>query len=225
MIVSVHMPKTAGRSFEAALRRRFGAAILEDYGTYPLNTPPGVRQRAAIEACLAHASQAFDGIDCIHGHFLPIRYLLLASARPVTFVTWLRHPVQRVLSHYHYWHRAYDPATAPPLHRRVVEEQWSLERFCLSDEMRNVYAQFLWGFPIDNFDFVGITEHYDDDLAYFARRYLEIEIPSERVNAVLAPGEGHQVDPDLERRIAACHARDMALYERALEARQARPVS
>ena len=47
MIISVHLPKTAGKSFEAALRTRFEGALLEDYGTFPMNTPPsseGVRK-------------------------------------------------------------------------------------------------------------------------------------------------------------------------------------
>ena len=146
MIISVHLPKTAGKSFEAALRTRFGDAILEDYGTFPMNTPVFERSRAALETSLVNAEANFDGVECIHGHFLPLKYLLLATRRDLTFVTWVRHPVQRMLSNYHYWKRTYDPGTARPLHRRVVEEEWSVERFCLGEEMRNMYGEFLWGF-------------------------------------------------------------------------------
>jgi hypothetical protein len=222
MIISVHLPKTAGKSFEAALQARFGSGLREDYGTFPMNTPRAERQRAALEACLANASASFAGTACIHGHFLPLKYLLLAEQRPVTFVTWLRHPVQRAISNFHYWRRAYDPATARPLHRRVVEEDWTLERFCLCDEMRDMYSQFLWGFPIENFAFIGITEHFDRDLADFAERHLGIAVTPERLNAGSVPGEAYPIESDLRRRIEECHARDMVLYERALALRQAR---
>ena len=77
-------------------------------------------------------------------------------------------------SHYHYWQRSYDPAagTTSSLHRRVVEESWSLRRFCLAPELRNVYTEFLWGFPSGRLDFVGITEFYAEDLRYFSREML-----------------------------------------------------
>jgi hypothetical protein len=222
MVISVHLPKTAGKSFEAALLAHFGAALREDYSTFPMNTPVEQRRRAALEGCLANGMEDFHGVRCIHGHFLPLRYLLLADRRPVTFVTWLRHPVQRAISNYHYWRRAFDPATAPPLHRRVVEEDWSLERFCLCDEMRDMYSEFLWGFPIENFAFIGITEHFESDLAEFADRYLGIAVTPERLNAATAPGEVHAVDLGLQRRVETFHERDMALYERALALRQTR---
>ena len=223
MIISVHLPKTAGKSFEAALRTRFEGALLEDYGTFPMNTPPLQRCRAALQASLANVDASFAGVECIHGHFLPLKYLLLSVSRELTFVTWVRHPVQRMISNYHYWQRTYEAATARPLHRRMVEEQWSLERFCLGDEMRNMYSHFLWGFPVDNFAFIGVTEHYDEDLAYFAQRYLGGPVPSQRLNVGSAAGQEYEIDPGLRRRVEAFHARDMALYDHALESRAARP--
>jgi hypothetical protein len=222
MIISVHLPKTAGKSFEGALRKRFGDALLEDYGSFPINTPRLERLRAALEACRVNGASSFNGVECIHGHFLPLKYLLLAEQQPVTFVTWLRHPVQRVVSHYHYWQRTYDPAGSPPLHRRIVNEGWSLERFCLGEEVRDLYTQFLWGFPVENFAFIGVTEHYNEDLEEFAQRHLGITVTPERLNAGTRAGEPHDLEPGLARRIEAHHARDMALYARVLETRRAR---
>lgn len=225
MIISVHLPKTAGKSFEATLRAHFGDGLREDYGTFPMNTPVLTRSRRALDDSLAHAAADFAGVACIHGHFMPLRYLLLSLTRELTFVTWLRHPVQRMISNYHYWQQTYDAATARPLHRRVVEEQWSLERFCLGDEMRDMYSQFLWGFPDDNFSFVGITEHYDEDLAYFARRFLGRPVTAERLNVGVAGGHDYAIEPELNQRIEAFHARDMALYRRALETRAGRAAA
>jgi hypothetical protein len=225
MIISVHLPKTAGKSFQAALEARFGTSLLEDYASFPMNTPEVERTRSALEASLQNADREFAGVQCIHGHFLPVKYLLMATRRPLTFVTWLRDPVDRVLSNYYYWKRAYEPESSPPLHRKVVEEDWSVERFCLCSEMRNMYAQFLWGFPVENFDFIGVTEHYDEDLAYFADRFLGVPVEAQRLNVGAAQGGPYQIDEGLRQRIEAFHDRDMDLYRRALEKRRARLAS
>lgn len=220
MIISVHLPKTAGRSFEAALRSRFGDRLLEDYGSFPINSPRYERNRAALEASLRNAEHGLPGVECVHGHFLPVTYLLLSCRRETTFVTWMRDPVQRMISHYFYWQRTYQPDTSPALHRRVVEEEWSLERFCLSDEMQNLYESFFWAFPVQNFGFVGVTEFYDDDLAYFARHFLGVTVEPQRVN--VGEGRYYDLDPVLRRRIEAFHETDMERYEWAMDRRRAR---
>jgi len=222
MIISVHLPKTAGKSFQAALETRFGDSLLEDYGSFPINTPRYERQRAALEASLSSAEADLAGVECIHGHFLPVKYLLLATRRDLTFVTWVRDPIQRLLSHYHYWRKTDQPGTAPPLRRKMLEEDWSVKRFCLGDEMRNTYAQFLWAFPIENFDFIGVTEYYEEDLAYFAERFLGVPVEPQRVNVGAAQGKEYELDAELRRQIEAFHERDIELYQRALEKRQAR---
>src|SRR5437773_5755585 len=132
MLISLHMPKTAGQSFAAALKAHFGDTLVEDYGGFPMNTPEAVRNATALEESVALAENEFPGVECIHGHFLPLKYSGLAR-RQATFITWMRHPVERVVSNYHYWKRTYQPETSPSLHRKVVEEDWSLERFCLCD--------------------------------------------------------------------------------------------
>jgi hypothetical protein len=222
VIISVHLPKTAGKSFQAALETRFGHSLREDYGSFPMNTPRYERQRAALEASLANAEADLAGVECIHGHFLPVKYLLLATRRDLTFVTWVRDPIQRLLSHYHYWRKTYQPGTSPPLHRKMVEENWSVQRFCLGDEMRNTYAQFLWGFPVENFDFMGITEFYEEDLAYFAKRFLGVPVVPQRVNVGAAQGKEYELDEGLRRQIEAFHERDIEVYQRALEKRKTR---
>lgn len=222
LLVSVHLPKTAGVSFLAALRQGIPSGVQRDYGDAPINTPVPERIAAAFRSGLSNIARDLSGIRCIHGHFLPVKYLPLAAIRGnVEFVTWMRHPVDRVVSHYGYWMRNYDPLTSHPFHRRVVEEEWSLEKFCLSTEMRNLYGQFLFAFPLENFQFIGITEHYGEDLADFSQRYFGADVAAERLNT--APTDiTSQIAPELRRDIEQFHSGDMDLYARALEHRAAR---
>ena len=165
MLVSLHLPKTAGTSFSAVLQEAYGDRFMRDYNDRPLHESGWRRKSRALCARICSVDRLVpEGIDCVHGHFLPMKYASLAKRANTNFITWLRDPVERAVSHYYYWMNEFDESDAGPLHKRVVEERWDLERFCLGPELRNVYSTFLWSFPLQQFSFVGITEHYSDDL-------------------------------------------------------------
>ncbi len=224
MLVSIHMPKTAGSSFRATLEAEFGEQFLADYADYPLASTPLERHTRALEDCMAAEPAAFAGVSCLHGHFLPLKYLLLADQVDCRFVTWLRDPLDRLVSHYDYWQRSYDPASADTssLHRRVVEERWSLERFCLAPELRNVYTEFLWGFPLHMLDFVGITEFYNEDLREFAALFLSGPVEALNLNVSQQARGAEQLPPRLRERVRAFHRADVELYQWALRQRRSR---
>lgn len=218
MIISLHLPKTAGSSFAKSLEEHFGAALLKDYGDFPINTPEYQRNKAALQASLQNAEERdFSSIECIHGHFLPLKYLLLSVRQELKFVTWMRDPVQRMLSHYYFWKRTYNRETSARLHCRVVEENWSVERFCLSQELRDIYKQFLWGFPLEKFDFIGIIDHYQSDFIYFCKKYLGVHLEEYKEN--IGDKSQYLIDEKLYNDIKNFHRYDMDLYKKALTQR------
>lgn len=235
MLISVHLPKTAGTSFEHSLRRHFGAQLQRRYADKPLHHHPLRRNlRAAREGlCGRHREEASPA--CVHGHFLPLSYRHLARRADVRFVTWLREPIDRLLSHYHYWRRAADSDAQDTLQdqmqhnlqRRMREENWSFEQFAQRRELRNVYRAFLWGFPVERFDFIGITEHYASDLREFGQRFLDRDLrPAEEnrnpAHRAGSAGEGYSIDRGLREKLERVHARDLSLYRFALELRERR---
>lgn len=104
----------------------------------------------------------------------------------------------------------------------MIDEKWSLERFCLAPEVRNLYSQFLWGFPLEYFAFIGITEFFHEDFAGFARRFMESGMEPERLNIGNPAGDGYKIPDSLRGDIERFHAKDMDLYHRALEKRRTR---
>ena len=236
MLISVHLPKTAGTSFEHSLRRHFGAQLERRYADKPLHHHPLRRNlRAAREGLCGRRRQEAAGPACVHGHFLPLSYRHMAHRADVRFVTWLREPIDRLLSHYHYWRRAADSDARDTLQdqmqnkvqRRMREENWSFEQFAQRRELRNVYRAFLWGFPVERFDFIGITEHYASDLREFGQRFLDRDLrPAEEnrnpAHRAGAAGEGYSIDRGLRERLERVHARDLSLYRFALELRERR---
>jgi len=221
-IVSLHMPKTAGTSFKMSLEAHFGERYRDDYGDLPISRPLQERLAQADSSGFALEQTGLGTVECVHGHFLPIKYRKLSEKQPLTFVTWLRDPATRILSHYNYWRESYDPLNSAPHHRRVIEEQWSVEKFCLSKEFRNIYSQYLWEFPLQNFAFVGISEHYREDLHYFSKSYLGTMIEPCCENVTPKGGSVSRVDKALLEKIRRFHAADCSLYEKALQLRSAR---
>ena len=225
MLISVHLPKTAGSSFLGALEQHFGARLLQDYADRPITRSALSRIFTVLQSRVRFSlsSRSLSPYQCIHGHFMPLKYDNLSAATPVKFVTWMRDPVERVASHYHHWMRVEPPAHASPMRRRVYRGQWSLRRFCLGSEFRNIYTNFLWGFELERFDFVGISEYYDTELEYFANAFIneELVVRQHNINPVRF-GKSHIDDPDLRMEIEAWHSKDVVQYRRALQMREGR---
>lgn len=222
LLVSMHLPKTAGTSFASTLQAAFGAAYRDDYADLPMQHPRMYRQWRALRAGWALRGTLPDGVACIHGHFLAVKYRIALAARPAHYVTWLRDPVERIASHYAFWRRDYDGSDpAQPLRNRMLHEDWSLERFALGPELRDVYLRYLWSFDPGRFAFIGITELYAEDLQRFALRFLGGS-DAAACSALVNPQRGdagYAVDSTLRRRIERHHAGDVALYRWALQRR------
>lgn len=227
MIISLHTPKAGGSSFKVLLENHFKNRFLGDYTDLPINTNEVKRKADVIKfdknfRLYKKYIYNFKKVECIHGHFLPYKYSSLLVDSNVSFVTWLRDPLERLASNYYYWQRAYDKNRSGNLHKTVIEEEWSFERFCFSDEMRNFYNQFLWNFPIDNFSFIGIVENYNEDCKFFAKKYLGrdgIDIPNINVN----PNKKKYFnDEDMVNELKKFHSIDYEIYKRALEMRKNR---
>jgi hypothetical protein len=212
LLVSLHLPKTAGTSFQEALRARYGDGLLRDYVDLPLHQPRGRREVHALRSVPRRRAAVRAGVTAVHGHFLPVAYRLALAGRPVRFVTWLREPLQRLASHYHFWRRNYDGRDPRQvLRNKMVREAWTLERFCLGPELRNLYRQYLWAFDPNRFDAIGVTERYADDAREMVGDSVASGAPNLRANP---EREGDYVfEPALERRVRAWHAADVALYD------------
>ena len=227
MIVSLHMPKAGGSSFKYILENHFKKDFIGDYADFPINQSEEERISNAKKfdrqfRWYKKHLYKWNNVKCIHGHFLPYKYSSLTNDPHVHFITWLRDPIERLASHYYYWQRAYIKGSSGAFHQKVVEEKWSFEKFCFSEEMRNLYSQFLWNFPIENFSFIGIVENFEADCRYFLKNYLgneNIEIPKINVNP---EAEKYSIDPMLAKELKDLHSLDYKLYECALSMRENR---
>lgn len=98
-LVFVHMPKTAGSSFKLALQQYFGDTLISEFDA-PLARNRLVRPLRAYYQWARNHGQRREGVRCIAGHFVALKYL---GYHQSTLVTWVRDPIQRMISHYHFW--------------------------------------------------------------------------------------------------------------------------
>ncbi len=221
MIISLHIPKSAGTSFKMSLKSHFGRALLEDYGTRPLRLP-FEKGRAKAESFNRKIKvRKYEHLQCIHGHFLAAKYAAFTGR--ATYITWLRNPVDRLYSNYYHILRN-RPGARDTIPYKVKKENWSLEEYCFSPLLRNYCSNFFWNFDISNFQFIGIVENYEAELEFFFDRFLGASTYLYREN-VNPYGEQVGIDPQLRIELEKFHSIDMSLYNMALEMSSARHQS
>ncbi len=226
----MHTPKAGGSSFKILLEDHYNKSFLADYDDLPINKTLDERTRNAEKFNRKFKAYnkyiyKYKKVDCIHGHFLPFKYSSLLGKKDVFFITWLREPIERMASHYLYWNRTFSKNTKAALHKRVVIENWTFEQFCLSDEISNMYSKFLWKFPIQKFDFIGIAEDYEEDIKYFSRKYLNVDIKEvPKVNVNPNKTSIDITSSDLIDKIKKANYKDYDLYKFALDKKRKREL-
>ena len=215
MIVSIHIPKTAGTSFGMRLEDKFGLRLLKDYGDWVgLDTPEANALRAARDAeTRARRDELLRDYDIIHGHFVADKYVGLFPV--AAFTAFFRDPYQRAVSHYEFLLRY--PKLDHPWIRQFHES-----RPALADLLKlfpNYQSIFLGQVAIEDFAVVGLTEQYERSVALFEAvfgRKLPPEVARGNVNPD-REGDAYPIDPAVRRAIDIHHAADVELYRRACE--------
>lgn len=215
LIVSVHVPKTAGTSFIRVLESCFGDRLLRDYDDQVMGHGPLSRVLRSLYRYRLQ-SPRLARYDCVHGHFQPLKYRYHPGR---SLAIWLRDPVERVVSRYHHYRRHADPAD-PQFRRYLKRTDLSLTEFARVRHFQNLYAHYLVGVRLRDFDFIGITERYAEGLALFGRVYgldcvAAQEVPTENLNPE-KQGARYVIDDATRDLIERTNRRDMALYREAL---------
>lgn len=222
-LISVHVPKTAGTTFRRVLEQRFPAGALHlDYSEFVLDPLSAFQSRfAAWEADNAHRLRELPAtVRCVHGHFWLGKY---ANHFPdARRIVWLRDPVARLVSHYFFW-KTLSP-TDHSLHRLMLEKKLSLHEFAELPGLRDIVTRvFLRGWALADCFFVGIQEHFAEDLERLRVLMGWPSTDAVRENRTASEGYGDfTLDAETKRHIRRLNEADVALYEEALARRASR---
>jgi hypothetical protein len=219
-IIAVHIPKTGGSAFDSVLESVYGADQVERMDRRGQG-PDFDSLRRDPDAWRAHMraeERRTSWPRVITGHFPLRRYERLL--RSAFTIVWLREPAAQLLSQYFFyrsdsplapgqgaWARA--ARAVPP--ERIMEVEWPSNR---------ITGWFLHGYTLDDLDFVGIQEHFAEDVADLGQMlgWPPVDIT---VHNRTTTREYLEFRPT-EELLAKIRAANVELYERALERRRAR---
>ncbi len=216
-LVSVHIPKTAGTSFRSILKQVYGEQAVKRLDI-DLQF-----ETIRLEEQLFEQRKLDKKLKVVHGHFSPALLQKYFRIDPqIPFVTWLRDPVERVVSNYFY------------LEKRLKEElqeeqkglnilskmQRSLVEYANVELNRNRMSKFLKGKALHDFLFVGIQEYYSEDLRQLAGLlgWQGFQEPRHNVTG----RQKREVTSEEMDAIARLNEKDLAIYEEALDLRRQR---
>jgi hypothetical protein len=214
-LISLHIPKTAGTSFRNTLKSVYGEneVLRVDIGL--------VNQELRLNEAEYPGRSIPSGTRVVHGHFnVTELYQRLDLPANLPVITWLRDPVERVVSNYFY--------LASRLKEELQEErkginilskmQRSLSEYARYEPHQNRLTRFLEGTPLENLFFVGFTGSYFEDLDVLAKKLNWAHYEPYFHNRTQK--ERPETDPRDMDLIRALNQDDIRLYEHALELKE-----
>ena len=230
MILSIHIPKCGGQSFSEYLRKNLGDRYVEDYGILarPLDRTKSSPTKQLIRKTLrglpfgaellrmrdkmgeaSRITKLTDGVKCIHGHFPVSKYI--DQFPDATLVTWVRDPAERLLSEYNYFMSS--PESAP----KWFNYKMNFRDFMGLEETRNEMSGYLNRKYPEGFAFIGITEHYDECLKYFADKFFSgYPLPPGGAPRLNTGRKKEPLSEELRNLAKEYHPRDYEIYQAGL---------
>jgi hypothetical protein len=212
LIVFVHIPKCAGTSLRNSLEAKLGIARIQpDYGWTTFGEKIQDFKRRLLHGRTPK--------QLVYGHFPIERYCLPGGVKNPDhfYAAYFRHPLQRILSHYHFFKRTQHPGD--PIWRQMQDENWSLERFILEPRLTDLQGFLMGRFPVEQLDFAGLAERYEDGLALLGRLnplLAGLTTVQTNLNPEKPVQKTYDVDAGLAARHEASNPRDYALYRAAV---------
>jgi hypothetical protein len=209
-LLSLHIPKTAGTSFRNILKEEYGenAVVRLD-----INSIGETRCNEVL-----YEKEKTPSAKVLHGHFsYNAIYQRFDLPGEIKIITWVRDPVERVISNYYY--------LESQLIAILKEEQRNLSILCKIQRSlleyarheinRNRQFKFLEGSECTDFAFIGIQEYFEQDLKEL-RQVLNWQKPPRLIHQNKTPKVRPPLDREILEEIAQLNSLDLALYQKVL---------
>ncbi len=208
-IISIHIPKTAGTAFYHVLKNQYGTKLSPSY------------KRKDILSLTSNSGysliQEAEKYSLLHGHFRFEEVVKLYENSNAKLITWVRDPVERLISNYHFFkHRLENPELNPEVfekNKHRINE--NLLEYAQLDENRNRISWFIDESKIEAFFFIGIMEQFNSELMQLSKllNWDQVEFPP-MIN--ISPKTHEIISNDLRKEIAVLNQKDIQLYQHIL---------
>lgn len=161
LVISIHIPKTAGTRLRATLQARYGPRLALYYGKDSADTHPLLRVRPRELTADRLDALWGSGVRILHGH-LRADVMLSAVPDPSRYWVVLREPVEAAISFYHY---VRDRGGGDARLRRAFEaSDGSLAQFVALPQIANHQSRYCGALPLEEVGFLGVTELFASTL-------------------------------------------------------------
>jgi hypothetical protein len=201
MILSVHIPKTGGVSVRNILKQQYGPGfvlhyweITDAWGRVLPEVPPTA--------------------ECVHGHFQTDQ--LTGKFPDAKLITWVRDPVERVVSSY--YHRLREPDWQHPVCQELHTRKLSLTEYAALPLVRNEMTRFFGSKQPEDFLFIGLMEQFELSLAAMTG-VLGLQTAAIRQDNAnpLKKAANYELEIAVRREIWRLNEQDVNLYARCRE--------
>lgn len=212
-LLSLHIPKTAGTSFRNILKVVYGEnAVVR----FDINNKGVVRLNQEF-----YTNKNLPQAKVIHGHFtykdINTQFDL---PEDIQKITWLRNPVERVISNYFYLESRLKTLLNEEQNNLNIlsKMQRSLIEYAKDEINRNRQSKFLSGITLEEFDFVGIQEDFENDLIEISKTLKWKKLPN-ILHQNKTPVKKNHLDIEIIKEIERLNQNDLELYKNALQLR------
>lgn len=229
-LVSIHIPKTGGSSFEDLLRKNYGekAVLRLDFAydrTDPGNPVPITKNQTDPEVlnAIIQKGKLPDQIKVLHGHFSYRNFNTLFEDSPtISFISWLRHPIDRIISNYNYLNAILEKEMKiSPKGKKVLNRlKRTAGEFAAIERNVNLYAAYLKDAPLDSYRFIGIMEHLETEVQQLAKILNWSHCQIQHINKT--PTTQTNLEAQELESIYASNIDNLEIYNKALELRTLR---
>ncbi|GGE00751.1 sulfotransferase family 2 domain-containing protein [Planktosalinus lacus] len=213
-IIHIHIPKTAGTSLLNVFQKKYSSNEICTIKRKELNENSIKDNSEIIKNHISNEHKILHG----HLYFKEIDTVLKMNT-DVKIITFLRSPVDRVISNYLFFKQRIIEGKVNK--NELSRKNETLMEYARLEESKNRQSKFLDGLNLENIYFLGIMESFSEDIKTLCKG-LDInltEIPELNKNNHFETSDLKVTEAEVQE-IKSLNQKDLILYQNALEIRQ-----
>ena len=180
MIIFSHIQKTAGTSLRLDIESGCAGKYFSDYlSDFVLSYKDNFKKdRTIFKENVKNNAKDLINYDIIYGHFCSDKYNCLKDLTTINLITFMRDPIERVISHYYYWKNRVEINDFSDKHCEAYyqlgllrENKLSLVEFADTEGIKNIYKLYFSSNLISDFAFIGIAERFYESIGILNNRF------------------------------------------------------
>ena len=153
----------------------------------------------------------YENCDVIMGHFPYQMHYYLKVKHGWKMITWLRDPLEQLISHYSWIHNKPNIKSTPVM-KKI--RKMSIANF--SKYSSNFYTRMIGSNP-SIFDFIGIVEEFDKSIETFNNQFDCDLQPIDKIRRNINIWKKIEVSEEVREKLKQNHLRDYEFYEKVIK--------